>query len=186
MDYNLPTIKRVITGHDTQAQSTPIFIDEAVMKPIIPGSDTQIGRIWTTKQTPANNDDQKTDFKEVIPERFGLVQPNGSQMCIVDTPPGGRSPIHRTSSLDYVILISGSLTLLLDTDGHSSSPEVGTTLSIPGSIVVQRGTQHAWENRSTTEWSRHIAVMIDAKEVEIEVEKDGQKHAEVLKEGFQH
>ncbi|KAF8308045.1 hypothetical protein DL93DRAFT_2087451 [Clavulina sp. PMI_390] len=151
MDYNLPIVKRVITGHNARAQSTPIIFDDIVMESFIPGSDTKLGRVWTTKETPANNDDQKTDLKEFVPERLGLVQPNGSQICILDTPPGWRSSIHRTSSIDYIILVSGAITLLLDTDDHSSSPDVGTTISVPGSIIVQRGTRHMWENRSKAE-----------------------------------
>ncbi|KAF8308048.1 hypothetical protein DL93DRAFT_2087458 [Clavulina sp. PMI_390] len=180
MSNTLPVPKRVITGHNAQGQSTAIIVEDAPTGPFMPGSETKIARLWTTKETPANNDDQKTDFKDVIPERFGLVQPNGSQACIIDTPPGGGSPTHRTSSIDYIILISGTLTLLLDTDDRSS-PDAGTTLSVPGSIFVQRGTKHTWMNRSTTEWVRFVAVMIDAKPVD--VEKDG-KEVEALREGF--
>ena len=50
---------------------------------------------------------------------------------------------------------------------------------------MQRGTQHWWKNPSETEWVRYVAIMIDAKPVEVEVEKDGKKEVEVLKEGFQ-
>ncbi|KAF8308049.1 hypothetical protein DL93DRAFT_2087461 [Clavulina sp. PMI_390] len=181
MVYDLTAVKRVITGHDSQGQSTPLIIDDATMMPFAPGAESKIARIWTTKETPVNNDDQKTDFKDVIPERFGLFQPNGSHICIIDTPPGGRSITHRTSSIDYTILISGSLTLLLDTDEHSS-PDAGTTIDIPGSIIVQRGTMHTWVNRSTTEWARCVAVAIDAKPVEVEVENDGSKEIKLLHE----
>ncbi|KAF8308043.1 hypothetical protein DL93DRAFT_2171391 [Clavulina sp. PMI_390] len=180
--YNLPVAKRVITGHNDQGQSTAIVVEDAVMQQFVPGSDTKLTRYWMTKETPASNDDQKTDFKEVIPQRFGLVQPNGSQACMIDLPPGRRSPNHRTSSIDYVILISGSLTLFLDTDSQEDA--TGTTISVPGSIVVQRGTRHWWINPSETEWARYVAIMIDAKPVELEVEKDGKKEAEVLEEGF--
>ncbi|KAF8308035.1 hypothetical protein DL93DRAFT_2159258 [Clavulina sp. PMI_390] len=183
--YDFPPVKRVITGHDEQGQSTTLIVEDAIMEPFIPGSDdpTKLTRFWMTRETPANNDDQKTDFKNVIPERFGFIQPNGSQACMVDLPPRARYPNHRTSSIDYVILISGAVTLFLDTD----EPGKGTTIDVPGSVVVQRGTHHSWENPSTTEWARYVAVMIDAKPVEVEVEKEGgRKEVEVLKEGFLH
>jgi uncharacterized cupin superfamily protein len=47
--------------------------------------------------------------------------------------------MHRTESVDYGIVIEGEMTLILD------DSEV---LLKPGSVVVQRGTNHAWANRS--------------------------------------
>ena len=52
---------------------------------------------------------------------------------------GKRTVMHRTKTLDYVVVIEGELTLLLE--------DSEVTLK-PGSVVVQRGTNHAWENRS--------------------------------------
>ena len=46
--------------------------------------------------------------------------------------------MHRTESLDYGIVIEGEMTLVLD-DSH--------VLLKAGSVVVQRGTNHAWANR---------------------------------------
>jgi quercetin dioxygenase-like cupin family protein len=47
--------------------------------------------------------------------------------------------MHRTRTLDYVVMIEGELVLILD------DSEV---VLKPGDVVVQRGTDHAWENRS--------------------------------------
>jgi len=53
---------------------------------------------------------------------------------------GGRHPLmHRTETVDYGIVLSGELTLLLD------DSEVKLQA---GDMVVQRGTNHAWSNRS--------------------------------------
>ena len=52
---------------------------------------------------------------------------------------GKRTVMHRTQTLDYVVMIVGELVLLL------SDSEV---ILKQGSVVVQRGTDHAWENRS--------------------------------------
>jgi uncharacterized cupin superfamily protein len=49
--------------------------------------------------------------------------------------------MHRTRTLDYVVVIEGELVLILD--------DSEVTLR-PGDVVVQRGTDHAWENRSNT------------------------------------
>jgi quercetin dioxygenase-like cupin family protein len=64
----------------------------------------------------------------------------GTRVRIVDMPPGARSPMHRTESVDYGVVLEGEITLVLD-DGSATT--VG-----PGELIVQRGTDHAWENRS--------------------------------------
>jgi quercetin dioxygenase-like cupin family protein len=52
---------------------------------------------------------------------------------------GKRTLMHRTKTLDYVVVIEGEVVLLLD------DSEVVLKQS---DVVVQRGTIHAWENRS--------------------------------------
>jgi quercetin dioxygenase-like cupin family protein len=53
---------------------------------------------------------------------------------------GGRHPLmHRTETIDYGIVLSGELTLILD------DSEV---LLKAGDMVIQRGTNHSWSNRS--------------------------------------
>jgi mannose-6-phosphate isomerase-like protein (cupin superfamily) len=55
--------------------------------------------------------------------------------------PNARHPaMHRTSTVDFAIVISGSITLLLD--------DQDVTLA-PGDVVVQRGTNHAWVNHAS-------------------------------------
>lgn len=46
---------------------------------------------------------------------------------------------HRTETVDYGVVIEGELTLVLD------DSEVDLKV---GSVVIQRGTNHAWANRS--------------------------------------
>ncbi len=61
--------------------------------------------------------------------------------------------MHRTETIDYGIVISGSITLLLD-DEEIIVPENG--------VIVQRGTNHAWSNR-TDQICRMAFILIDAK-----------------------
>ena len=68
--------------------------------------------------------------------------PGGTKIRINDFPPGAVSPMHRTETVDYGIVLSGEIVLVLD---HSE-----TTLH-PGDVVIQRGTDHRWENRC--DWS---------------------------------
>jgi mannose-6-phosphate isomerase-like protein (cupin superfamily) len=76
---------------------------------------------------------------------FTIMPPTGHLLRILDVYPlkdgGRRTPMHRTRTLDYVVVIEGELVLILD--------DREVTLKA-GDVVVQRGTDHAWENRSDT------------------------------------
>jgi len=53
---------------------------------------------------------------------------------------GGRHPLmHRTETVDYAIVLSGEITMVLDDQD---------VILHAGDIVIQRGTNHAWSNRS--------------------------------------
>ncbi len=78
---------------------------------------------------------------------------------IVDFAPETRSPMHRTSSVDYGMVLEGEIDLELD------SGEVKHLSA--GDVVVQRGTNHAWVNRSDR-WARMAFVLIEAAPVRID------------------
>jgi uncharacterized cupin superfamily protein len=61
--------------------------------------------------------------------------------------------MHRTETIDYGILISGELWLIVD--------EGETKLNV-GDVVIQRGTNHAWANRSN-EIARMAFILLDGK-----------------------
>ena len=67
----------------------------------------------------------------------------GHLLRIIDIYPpqdgGKRTVMHRTKTLDYVVVIEGEVVLVLD------DSEVTLKQS---DVVIQRGTDHAWENRS--------------------------------------
>jgi quercetin dioxygenase-like cupin family protein len=65
------------------------------------------------------------------------VMSNGTNHRYTDLAPGAVTPMHRTSSLDYNILVSGEVVLILE-DGTEKH------LRNPGDTVVQKGTMHAW------------------------------------------
>ncbi|KAM3067541.1 hypothetical protein ACMFMG_000141 [Clarireedia jacksonii] len=81
-----------------------------------------------------------------------LVIPGGSTVVwYIDTPPGAGSPMHRTLSLDYVVVVAGELQLTLDS-GEKRNLK-------PGDMVIQRGTAHQWLNTSPDKWVRMIGFM---------------------------
>ena len=61
--------------------------------------------------------------------------------------------MHKTETVDYIILLKGDVTLVLDEE------EVNLK---PFDVVVQRGTNHAWVNNGK-EPALLIAVLIDSK-----------------------
>ena len=69
--------------------------------------------------------------------------------------PGHISPMHQTVSLDYGVVLEGEVKLVLD----SSEEQVLKR----GDIVVQRLTNHAWQNASSTEWARMLFVLTEAR-----------------------
>ncbi|CAN0592908.1 unnamed protein product, partial [Laminaria digitata] len=62
-----------------------------------------------------------------------------SQFRVVDVPPGVKSAMHVTDTVDYAIMLEGEVHLVLDTE---------ETLLAAGDTVIQLGTMHAWDNRS--------------------------------------
>jgi mannose-6-phosphate isomerase-like protein (cupin superfamily) len=74
---------------------------------------------------------------------FAIMPATGHLLRIIEIYPpeqgGKRTVMHRTQTLDYVVVIEGEAVLILD---HSE------VILRQGDVVVQRGTDHAWENRS--------------------------------------
>jgi quercetin dioxygenase-like cupin family protein len=61
--------------------------------------------------------------------------------------------MHTTRTVDYIVVLSGRVTLLLDK---------GEVELKPCDVVVQRGSNHGWVNRGT-EPAVMAAILIDAK-----------------------
>jgi quercetin dioxygenase-like cupin family protein len=142
-------IRRIVTGHNDQGEAV-VKID-AVMEPeSIRDGAALFTKVWTTNISPADNND---DFDGAARET-GLVSEGGTVLRFVDMPPGARSPLHRTQSIDYGIVLIGQVEMELD-GGERVRLE-------PGNVVVQRGTMHAWINVGE-DWARMVFSMTDAK-----------------------
>jgi len=161
--------RRIVTGHDETGVA--VIVSDApparVQQVGGPGGPTFF-EVWNTRESPVVIDRQSGE-----PEEKGLVlapPKRGTRIRVIDFPPegdeirqlseadarakfasigaasasstkGGASHplMHRTETLDYGIVLEGELTLILDQEE--------TTLQA-GDIVIQRGTNHAWANRS--------------------------------------
>ncbi len=134
-DSGLPAVQRVVTGHDANGRA--VFTSEDVTPTkMIPSGDASFLLIWTTETVPADNNDE-TDGRL---RDAGLTLNQGSVIRIVDMLPGKESPMHRTNSIDYGIVLSGEIELELEDGARRTVRE--------GGIIIQRGTNHLWRNTS--------------------------------------
>jgi quercetin dioxygenase-like cupin family protein len=129
--------RRIVTGHGSAGRGRIVSDGPAPASRRVPDG-ASFHDMWVTTASPA-------PVTATEPEPIDADQPmgppeTGTRVRIVDMPPGARSPMHRTESVDYGVVLAGEITLVLD-DGSATT--VG-----PGELVVQRGTDHAWENRS--------------------------------------
>jgi mannose-6-phosphate isomerase-like protein (cupin superfamily) len=175
-----PPIHRVVTGHDADGKAV-VAIDGPLPTVVeiaaIPG--TVFHEVWSTQGSPAavdGGDDPTTGplmlpppkqgtrlrFVDIPPDTPEFLAHGAAKMKDAFTQVGDEkastvkehSPhplMHRTESIDYGVVIEGEMTLVLD------DSEV---LLKPGSVVVQRGTNHAWANRSGKP-CRMLFVLID-------------------------
>jgi len=139
----MPTIpRRVVTGHDARGSSV-FTSDGPVPAAGTAPSGTLFYELWATDATPApiDVDPSGTDLSGTVPPGPLSVPPapNGTKIRINELPPGAGSPMHRTQTVDYGIVLDGEVVLVLDDS---------ETVLRAGDVVVQRGTSHRWENRS--------------------------------------
>ena len=171
-------IRRVVTGHNAAGKS--VFVMDGAAPHVYcrtPGS-AVVTDLWETRGAPADN----RGNDEVTDRAFRLPPPkSGSVFRIIEYPPdavrlaairkeeamgddgSGRhqatdrnkprhAGMHKTDTVDYAIVLSGEIYALMDE---------GEVLLKAGDVLVQRGTNHAWSNR-TDEPAYLAFVLVDA------------------------
>lgn len=175
-------VRRVVTGHDAAGRAI-IQEDGAVRRTQRIGGEIgpMFHEVWNTAATPTPIDAASSE-----PFEPGIVlapPPNGTRIRVLDIPPEGdairrmtpeqakthfaeigageasnaakpgarHALMHRTETIDYGIVIEGELVLIMDE---------GETTVRAGDIVIQRGTNHGWANRSDRN-CRIVFVLID-------------------------
>jgi len=171
-------IRRVVTGLDANNKAVVLFDSRL---PLAPGPfGLASTNMWITDSyPPALSFTQDDPAKKPI----GISPPdNGTKFRVVEFPPldaateaqmppdflmktvGDKAPargvkvthpfMHRTRSLDYAVVLSGEIDMMLD--------ETSVHLK-PGDTVVQQATNHAWVNRGK-EPCRILFVLMDSQE----------------------
>ena len=147
-DSGLPPVQRVVTGHNEHGRA--VFKSEDISPTkMIPSGDASFLLVWTTDTVPADNNDE-TDGRD---RDAGITLNRGSVIRITDMLPGKQSPMHRTNSIDYGIVLEGEIELELE-DGAKRTIK-------QGGIIIQRGTNHLWRN-TTDKVCRIAFILIEA------------------------
>ena len=172
-------VRRVVTGHDTEGRAV-IALDGPPPTSVALGasrepSSTSSGRPHRCPREIDNGVDPTLGPLQLAPPT------GGTRIRIVDIPPdtvqnaltpeeaaaafaaigashahgldGPHALMHRTETVDYGIVLTGEVWLVVDD---------GETRLGPGDVVVQRGTNHAWSNR-TEETARMAFVLVDGR-----------------------
>jgi mannose-6-phosphate isomerase-like protein (cupin superfamily) len=176
-------IRRVVTGHDDNGKAIVISDGPATAVKTVPLWPGLISTdVWKTAGSPIvirKAEDDPTGGQRSLhpPEqgtiiRISVVPPETDEIRNLNADQaknvfagvgnaqastrgkGGRHPLmHRTETVDYAVVLEGEITMLLD------DSEVNLTA---GDVVIQRGTNHAWSNRSGKP-VRMLYILMDAK-----------------------
>lgn len=167
-ENHLPSIVRHITTHNAEGKATfSTQLSENPEQKAV-GKEAVFALSYCSSEFPVDLSDDKDikSYQKYMAQAPGLVINSGSVLRHVDMVPGHTSPMHRTVSLDYGIVIEGEVELILDS-GEKRAMK-------PGDIAIQRGTMHAWRNMSDTKWARMLYVLLPAKPLEVAGEKLGE------------
>jgi mannose-6-phosphate isomerase-like protein (cupin superfamily) len=176
-------VRRIVTGHDDQGQSC---VTEDRNAPSVHTNPKRVGyhltQLWMTDESPAfvgNEDDPTSRPLRLEPPKGGTVVriiefgPEGDWLTKIDandtkvawgalgtdtasTYADGKAKhpfMHRTQSVDYALVLEGEITLVLDKED---------VIMKTGDFLVERGTNHAWANRSGKP-CRMLFVLVDGK-----------------------
>ena len=168
--------KRVVTGHNADGKSVIKWEDRAQNVTHIPSWEGLfVTELWVTGESPVDN---RGELDQSLRPMKHDPDPSGSIFRLVEIPPESKTTfdaagifvelgssnkpssqdaaahptMHKTNSIDYLVVISGQMYRVM---------EEGETLLSPGDCVVQRGTNHAWVNKSDSP-CLIAAVLIDA------------------------
>lgn len=159
-------VRRIVTGHDSEGRSVILSDGPSPHHMHLPSVPSfGVTDLWKTFGSPADNrgsadpcgqpivlapppDGTVFRMVEFPPDReylgswnreeaFGAMGESGAHA--LDRQPARHAGMHRTESVDYAFVVSGEIWAVLDR---------GEVRMSAGDVLVQRGTNHSWSNRS--------------------------------------
>jgi hypothetical protein len=168
---NLRPLSRIITTHDSSGKAVfSTKVSEALPVKLM-ADKAHFSLAYTSDHFPAqlSHDRDIDEYEKYLVEPPGITISTGNVCRIVDMPPYSRSPMHRTVSLDYGVVLEGQIELLLDSGE--------TRLMQRGDVAIQRQTNHAWRNVTPDtidqdgikvgNWARMLYVLSPAEPIEV-------------------
>ena len=128
------SIRRIVTTHDANGKAVIATDSQMEAREGRPGTGIHNALMWTTDSMPVdiNAEDPAGQVLDIAPG------PNGTIFRILEVPPGSAPYMHRTETIDYVLVMEGEIDMELDdSEVHMKA----------GDIMIQCGTNHAWANR---------------------------------------
>ena len=167
-------VRRIVTGVDEAGRSRILSDTLLPTAEVAPGGLVRTG-LWITDSAPASNKGTFDPVPDGVIMRTPPAHRGGTVIRITDFPPdalrafdpgdlrrrgckttperSAKHPgFHATDTVDYAICLAGEIWAVLDED---------ETLMRPGDVLIQRGTYHAWSNRSDGV-CRMAFILIDA------------------------
>ena len=161
----LPDIRRIVTGDDLKGRSR--IVEDApasAIRTVAERPGYRAVNVWRTEESPARIGaaDSTSGHRGILPPKNGTIlriidfppepsEPQALQRMLDatfggiykdaahDKRPGVHPGMHRTETVDYAIVLEGEIYAVMDE---------GETLMRTGDVLIQRGTNHAWANRS--------------------------------------
>ena len=171
-------VRRIVTAVNRAGRSYILSDRLFPAGEVAPGEPVRVG-LWATDSAPSSNEGTHDPVPDGVIMRTPPDHRGGSVIRITDVPPqslraydpedlrrrgckttpdrSARHPgFHATDTVDYAICLEGEVWAVLDED---------ETLMRAGDVLIQRGTYHAWSNRSD-KMARMLFVLIDAEPLE--------------------
>src|SRR5262249_10320893 len=154
-------VRRIVTGVSESGRSYILSDIRFPLTAVTPGQPVRVG-LWSTDSAPASNKGTHDPVPDgvilrtppghrggtvvritcIAPDAWAVYDPAELQRRSCKTTPerSAKHPgFHATDTVDYAICLEGEVWAVLDED---------ETLMRPGDVLIQRGTYHAWSNRS--------------------------------------
>ena len=171
-------VRRIVTAVNEAGRSYILSDTELPAAEVPPGEPMRAG-LWMTDAAPASNTGTTDPAPDGVITKIAPPNRGGSVFRIIEMLPesvrrndpadlarrgGNTNPersakhpgFHMTDTIDYAICLEGEVWAILDE---------GETLMRAGDVLIQRGTYHAWANRSDRV-ARMAFILIDAEPLE--------------------
>ncbi len=128
------SIRRIVTTNDADGKAVIATDAEIAGREGRPGTNIYNALMWTTETMPVDisAEDPAGRVLDIAPAS------NGTIFRILEIPAGAPPYMHRTETIDYVLILAGEIDMELDdSEVHMKA----------GDIMIQCGTNHAWANR---------------------------------------